>query len=496
MSLSSEQQSNIINANVQLTTLLNSLTSTTQNSGQDALNISIAAAYNSQVKILSAISAPVASYKIQISNALGDVTTSLLNSISDAIDILSTNVNTISLPSITENTIQAISDYNTECINFESILPNAMASLTTDQSIPLSVSNSFKNSLIFLKYTTVNQVLASLGVTFMTPIQTYIEFLSTTDIANKIYTLQNFERCLLNPNAINRPREELFYPGTTQYNSQYFLGLFSINVLGKIQYGQINPVISNVEDKLDRVLTKIYNFIHGITSTAITIFNFVTFAIDTFTLSENNEYNFTLSQNYIQNSELVIMNGVVLTYGIDYTIVNNILNLDNSFNTQIGWEITVKYAIPNNKDTFAFDTFTLSGDDIYNFTLSQSFVLNSELVVMNGVSLTYGIDYNIIDNIIELDNSFNTKSGWEITVKYAIPASTVNYIFDTFTLSENNVYNFTLSQNCILNSEIVIMNGEVLTAGIDYNIINNIVQLDNSFNTQTGWEITIKYAIL
>jgi len=115
---------------------------------------------------------------------------------------------------------------------------------------------------------------------------------------------------------------------------------------------------------------------------------------------------------------------------------------------------------------------------------------------MNGVVLTYGIDYTIVNNILNLDNSFNTQIGWEITVKYAIPASTVNYIFDTFTLSENNVYNFTLSQNCILNSEIVIMNGEVLTAGIDYNIINNIVQLDNSFNTQTGWEITIKYAIL
>jgi hypothetical protein len=496
MSLTTDQQSNIISANVQLTTLLNSLTSTGQNSGQDALNISLAAAYNLQVKILSAISAPVASYKIQISNALGNVNTSVLNAISDAIDILSTNVNIISLPSITDNTIQAISNYSNECINFETILPNAMASLTNNQSIPTSVSNSFENSLIFLKYTMVNQVLASLGITFITPIQLYIEFLSTMNVANNIYTLQNFERCLLNPNAVNRPKQELFYPGTTQYNSQYFLELFSINILGKIQYGQINPVISNVEDKLDRVLTKIYNFIHGILSTPITIFNVVKFAFDTFTLSEDNVYNFTLSQSFIPNSEIVIMNGVVLTYSIDYTIINNIIELDNSFNTKAGWEITVKYAIPNNKDIFTFDTFTLNEDNVYNFTLSQNFVLNSELVIMNGVSLTYSIDYNIVGNIIELDNSFNTKAGWEITVKYEKPISTVKFTFDTFMLSEDNVYNFTLSQSCILNSEIVIMNGEVLTAGIDYNIINNIVELDNSFNTQTGWEITVKYAIL
>ena len=275
MSLTTDQQSNIISANAELTTSLNSMTSTGQTSGQDALNISIAASYHSGVKILSAISAPVASYKTQISNALGNVTTPVLNSISDAIDILSANINTPNLPNITNDTVNIINEYNKVCINFDIILSNAMKSLSsTNQSIPDTVADSVENSITFLKNNSLNQVLDVLGVTFLIPIQTYIEFLTNMDIANKIYVLQNFEKCLINPEAVDRPRQELFYPGTTQYNSQYFLGLFCVDTLGKIQYGQINPVISNVEEKLDRLITKIYDFLNlSITPPIVTINN-------------------------------------------------------------------------------------------------------------------------------------------------------------------------------------------------------------------------------
>lgn len=275
MSLTNNQQSSIINLNSQLTKQINLLTATSSSPGQDAVNLSITASYISNLNIISAISAPIASYKTQISNALSNVTTSVLDTISNAIDILSTNINIPNLPNITDDTVNVINEYNKSCINFDIILSNAMKSLTSNnQSIPNTVANTVENSITFLKNNSLKQVFDTLGITFIIPIQTYIEFLLDMDIANKIYILQNFEKCLMNPDAVNRPRQELFYPGTTQYNSQYFLELFCINTLGKIQYGQINPIISNIEKKLDLVIIKIYDFLNiSITPATITVTN-------------------------------------------------------------------------------------------------------------------------------------------------------------------------------------------------------------------------------
>jgi len=69
-----------------------------------------------------------------------------------------------------------------------------------------------------------------------------------------------------------------------------------------------------------------------------------------------------------------------------------------------------------------------------------------------------------------------------------------NYTFNYFKLESDGLYNFLLTKPLITNSETVILNGVVLTFGVDYNIINNTVMLNHSHNTLMNWNLTIKYA--
>jgi hypothetical protein len=58
----------------------------------------------------------------------------------------------------------------------------------------------------------------------------------------------------------------------------------------------------------------------------------------------DNEYVFTLPFTPILNSETVIMNGLVMTEGLDYTINGAVISLDSRHQTKATWNITVKYA--------------------------------------------------------------------------------------------------------------------------------------------------------
>ena len=79
----------------------------------------------------------------------------------------------------------------------------------------------------------------------------------------------------------------------------------------------------------------------------------------------------------------------------------------------------------------------------------------------------------------------------------AIPSgSSLQFTFDYFNIPTDNTYSFLMSKNYVVNSETVILNGSVLTNGIDYTISHNIVTIDSGYSTKTGWNLTIKYAIL
>lgn len=260
MSLTSNQQASISNLNSQLQNQTNLLIATSSSPGQDAINLSIAASYTSNLSIVSAISAPALFMQTQIANALNNVTTPLLWAISDSIDILSTNITLPNIPKITTDTSLAIINYGNVSLNFNDILDNAMKALNTNDQFPNSVINIVNSSLMDLKKNMLNQVFDLLEVTFLTPIQTYSQYIESTGILDLLNLMVNFEKCMLNQNTLDRPRQELFFPGTTQYNSQYYFDLFKINIVGDINFGKIYPSISEIENKLSKIVSKINIF--------------------------------------------------------------------------------------------------------------------------------------------------------------------------------------------------------------------------------------------
>jgi hypothetical protein len=51
-----------------------------------------------------------------------------------------------------------------------------------------------------------------------------------------------------------------------------------------------------------------------------------------------------MSKTYVVDSETVILNGSVLTNGVDYTISHNVVTIDSGYGTKAGWNLTIKYA--------------------------------------------------------------------------------------------------------------------------------------------------------
>jgi hypothetical protein len=67
---------------------------------------------------------------------------------------------------------------------------------------------------------------------------------------------------------------------------------------------------------------------------------------------------------------------------------------------------------------FTFDRFDIQTNQ-YSFTLSKSPIWNSEIVILNGLVLTMGLDYDMDDKVITLVEAHQTKIDSMLTVKYA-----------------------------------------------------------------------------
>jgi hypothetical protein len=64
---------------------------------------------------------------------------------------------------------------------------------------------------------------------------------------------------------------------------------------------------------------------------------------DSWELSATDQNTFTTSFIPVYNTEFVILNGIILTKAIDYTIYDDFLTIDQNHQLQIGWVVTVKY---------------------------------------------------------------------------------------------------------------------------------------------------------
>ena len=110
------------------------------------------------------------------------------------------------------------------------------------------------------------------------------------------------------------------------------------------------------------------------------------------------------------------------------------------------------------------------GDKFYRDIKYLNIDQQSLIVSRNGDVLTLGINPNIL-----------TPSG-------------LSYTFDYFKLNIDNEYDFLLTHIPLSNSEVVIMNGIVLTEGLDYTLIGMMISIDSRHQTKKDWNLTVKYA--
>jgi hypothetical protein len=110
------------------------------------------------------------------------------------------------------------------------------------------------------------------------------------------------------------------------------------------------------------------------------------------------------------------------------------------------------------------------GNQFYRDIKYLNFDTESLIVSRNGDTLTLGVNPNFMPS----------PTGF-------------TYTFDYFKLAVDNDYDFLLQHIPINNSETVIMNGLMLTKGLDYALDGMLITIDSRHETKAGWNLTVKY---
>ena len=229
------------------------------------------------------------------------------------------------------------------------------------------------------------------------------------------------------------------------------------------------------------------------------------YKVDTFIIDANNK-DYKCSESIQQNSESVILNGVTLKKGIDndYIILsdNKTIVFSNSIELPTSSHLIIKYLqqlalayASKEMLTFAEQNFIII-PSIRTYTCSSSIETNSEVVILNGITLRPGIqaDYTISANkTIVINNNILLKDSYELFIKY-IRVLTLNYFNQDFIISTSQL-TYSVANTILPNSEIIALNGVVLSYGIefDYIIDNKTIIINNSVNLQNDWVLFIKY---
>jgi len=271
----------------------------------DGICIPLAAAYTMLVKQINMFVGPAAMLKNGIINNIDSMTTDAFNEITGVLNILSSNSTSINL-SIDAKTILNANVFKKSCLDFNDILPSAMNNLLTDGinsindiagdafkelgdlkdsvmseiteftddvmndiydmlpetefEMPDEINDMLNSTTDFFKENALSDALSEAAKVALAPLTTYREFIKSTGIIEMIKRLQKFERCMTNPKNCNRPKKEFYFPGTSKFNSQYYMELFAINLKGEIQMKKITKQVKGIETKAANTLKKLDDF--------------------------------------------------------------------------------------------------------------------------------------------------------------------------------------------------------------------------------------------
>jgi len=123
-----------------------------------------------------------------------------------------------------------------------------------------------------------------------------------------------------------------------------------------------------------------------------------TFQNNSFPVSNISITSFALSNTLVANSEIVSLNGLLLTTGTDYTVNGTSIILTNSVVININDIINVKYASASSA-TFHQETAVVVAMQT-TYTPNATIKANSETISINGVTLSSTIDYTVSSNVI------------------------------------------------------------------------------------------------
>ena len=256
---------------------------------QNTLCLPISAAYVAATKVLNAFVGPVALMKKQIVSALdNNPVTKALTDASKILNIVNANIGLPTLQ-ISAQGLDAMNIFKTICLDFDDILPNAMKKLISNAAaavndgyhdmldsademydMPDEMVDMVDDAMGALKDKALSGAFDDAINAVMTPLMMYRAFIKSSGIVEMIKRLQKFEKCMTNPKGCNRPSKEMFFPGTTKYNSQYYMELFAINLKGELQLAQLSSQVKGIEGKASETIKKLDAFKNPIDPKALT----------------------------------------------------------------------------------------------------------------------------------------------------------------------------------------------------------------------------------
>jgi hypothetical protein len=241
---------------------------------QTTLCLPVVASYTAAVKVIDALVGPVALMKQQIIYALdnNDVTKALTE-ISKTLSIINSNIGVPTLQ-ISASTMAQMNIFSRICVDFDDILPNAMKKLmdtATDAidsfvsdgiddliyAMPDEISDMIDDGISDLKDNALSSALSDAANAILAPLTMYRAYIQSCGLTVMLKQLQKFEKCLTNSQGCNRPTKEVCFPGTTKFNSQYYMDLLAINLKGELQIAKLCGQVKGIEMKMSKAIEKL-----------------------------------------------------------------------------------------------------------------------------------------------------------------------------------------------------------------------------------------------
>lgn len=239
--------------------------------GTQGVCIPIAAAYHSLVEVVGAVASPVAHFKEEIIAAMdNNEVIDNLSKASQAMNVINNGLGQVNLQ-ISQETIQAMNIFNKVCLDYNEILPNAMKRFLNSGidfvndaqgmwDFPDEVVDMMEYAQGALKEKALSMGFDEGVKLVLTPLTMYRNYIKSTGVVEMLKRLRKFEKCMMNTQTCNRPKQEFYFPGTRKYNSQYYIDLLCIDLKGEILLTKMSQQLKVFEGNSIKVLKKIDAF--------------------------------------------------------------------------------------------------------------------------------------------------------------------------------------------------------------------------------------------